>query len=416
MNRILPILFSLLISSSAYAQHNISGHLKTQITFTDFRAQDLQNVLGSKNSLSNQLDFRLNYEYMHDRFKFDAQTEALSLYSNALDTQRSILNQNPFALSQSLLINDRRRLFDLTNEFQDDTEVTSVVRLDRLSASYLGDQTVLKVGRQALSWGNSLIFQAIDPFNPFSPTEIDKDYKTGDDMVYSQYLFESGADIQAIVIPRRDPLTGNLNGDQSTFASKFKGTLSDFEIEYDLVAGRHYDENILGIGISKPIGEALWRFDASYTEINSGNNIWNIVTNIDQSWVIRDTNVYGYLELYHSGLGTSENNYQTIKPALLDRINRGELFTIGKNYLASGLRIELTPLVNFYPVNILNLADRSGFAQFKIQYDFLQNTSLLIGLNLPYGDRGTEFGGIPTGTGSYLTAGTSGYLRLSFFF
>ena len=48
------------------------------------------------------------------------------------------------------------------------------------------DHVVMRFGRQAITWGNGLVFNAMDIFNPFDPAAVDKEYKTGDDMIYGQ--------------------------------------------------------------------------------------------------------------------------------------------------------------------------------------------------------------------------------------
>ena len=56
-------------------------------------------------------------------------------------------------------------------------------RLDRLSVTFQPYWGTLQIGRQALTWGNGFLFNPMDLFNPFSPTQIDREYKPGDDMV-----------------------------------------------------------------------------------------------------------------------------------------------------------------------------------------------------------------------------------------
>ena len=60
----------------------------------------------------------------------------------------------------------------------------------------------LRFGRQALSWGNGLFYAPMDLVNPFDPAAIDTEYKAGDDMLYLQYLQDSGNDLQAAVVVR----------------------------------------------------------------------------------------------------------------------------------------------------------------------------------------------------------------------
>ena len=73
---------------------------------------------------------------------------------------------------------------------------------------------------------------------------------------------------------------------------------------------------------------------------------------------------------------------------------RGELFTLGRDYLAGGITIEMSPLIYLTPNMFVNLGDGSGLAKVVGQYDFKQNWQGLLALNLPFGGSGTEFGGL----------------------
>jgi len=78
---------------------------------------------------------------------------------------------------------------------------------------------------QFISWGNGMVFTPVDIFNPFDPAAVDKEYKTGDDMLYGQYLFSNGNDLQGVAVVRRDLRTGGVEGDQSSLAFKCHGFL-----------------------------------------------------------------------------------------------------------------------------------------------------------------------------------------------
>ena len=87
---------------------------------------------------------------------------------------------------------------------RDDSSDFILHRLDRLSLGYTSESLVMRLGRQAVTWGNGLVFYPMDIFNPFNPVAIDKDYKTGDDMLYGQWTTYQGNDWQMILLPRRD--------------------------------------------------------------------------------------------------------------------------------------------------------------------------------------------------------------------
>ena len=74
--------------------------------------------------------------------------------------------------------------------------------IDRASVTFTTDNLVLRAGRQAITWGSGMVFHPSDIVAPFAPDAIDTTYKPGVDMLYGQYLFDNGADIQAIVVPR----------------------------------------------------------------------------------------------------------------------------------------------------------------------------------------------------------------------
>ena len=121
---------------------------------------------------------------------FDQQVEALVRpLSNGLADMTTIF---------SPVLSDDRRLIDLTHLISQEDNSVIVHRLDRFAIDYTGTQTVARAGRQAVSWGNGLIYTPMDFFNPFDPATVDKEYKTGDDMLYGQYLRNNGDDLQAV--------------------------------------------------------------------------------------------------------------------------------------------------------------------------------------------------------------------------
>ncbi len=88
---------------------------------------------------------------------------------------------------------------------------------------YTGDKAVARFGRQALTWGNGMIYTPMDILNPFDPAAVDKEYKLGDDMLYGQYARDNGDDLQGVVVFRRNLETGDVDQDWSSFALKYHG-------------------------------------------------------------------------------------------------------------------------------------------------------------------------------------------------
>ena len=316
------------------------------------------------------------------------------------------------------MINDDRRWWDLTYSFGDDDKTAFIHRLDRLNVGYTTDHTAWRFGRQAISWGNGMIFTPMDVFNPFDPAAVDKEYKSGDDMLYGQYLFDSGNDLQGVAIVRRDPRTGKVESDHSSLAFKYHGFLGANEI--DLLAAQHYGDQLLGAGGITDIGGAVWRGDLTWTHTDL-DNVFSAATSLSYSWNWGGKNISGVLEYYYSGFGQKNGAYSTLdllqNPDLLKRLGRGELFTLARHYIAASATVEMTPLLMLIPNFFINLEDPSALAQLVVQYDWKQNLLVLGALNLPLGPNGSEYGGIQAPVDDlYFSTGPSVFAQLAWYF
>jgi hypothetical protein len=124
-------------------------------------------------------------------------------------------------------------------------------------------------------------------------------------------------------------------------------------------------------------------------------------------------------EYFFNGFGIANLgvNPVTLDPALLARLERGELFTLGRHELAGGVRFEWTPLVTVAPTVIVNATDGSVFALMQAQYDWRQNLVLFAGVQAGLGSRGTEYGGVQVDDLSgYLAPATRVWTRLDRYF
>ena len=393
------------------------GHVKFQYTYTDYRSDDINAVFGGTPARDQNLDLRLKAENRTGPWEFVAHYEVLAVAGDTLEARdRMAAAGVPLYRTVSGLPDDSRQLFDLTRETADRTRLDAEQRLDRLYVGYSSTRQTLRVGRQAVTWGNGLVFQTLDFVNPFSPIAIDKDYKTGEDMLYGQWLVSEKNDVEAMVVPRRDPATDRVEGDQSSYALKYRWRFSGVDV--DLLAARHFAENLAGIGVVKSVGGAVWRLDLSYTNLEHGGSATSLATNLDYSWMWGGKNVYGYVEYFLNGVGESNRvNYATPNAELSERIARGELFTLARDYAALGLQVEFTPLFNLYTNLIANLDDGSKYLQLRGAHDWQQNVQLMTGVNLPFGNRGTEYGGVPVaGTSSFASTGKSVYLKGTYYF
>jgi hypothetical protein len=315
-------------------------------------------------------------------------------------------------------VEDDRRLMDLTKAISDDDDAILYHRLDRLSLTLQKERLLVRLGRQAVTWGNGFLFNPMDLFNPFAPTDIEREYKVGDDMTLAQFTLGRSSDLQFLFVPRRDPSTGDLERDASSLAGKAHFAMNS--TEFDIMAARHYEDHVVGVGFSGYLGDAAWRFDTTWTFLNEKsdeNDFLSLTANMDYSWVWMEKNFYGFVELFYNGLGDDKYVDSLFKKAVAERLERGELFALGRFYLAWHIRMEVHPLVNLFVTVINNCEDPSGIFQPRLTWDVTQDIQFTCGGNIFYGGGDTEYGGfrIPP-TDILIKSPDSAYMWLAYYF
>jgi hypothetical protein len=196
-------------------------------------------------------DFRLiNETFFSDQVYFEGAYELILFGGDTRRAQKKLADIFPNFPSGPLFaeiqLNDDRRLFDLTSTIHETDNYVLFQRLDRLYLAMLPDWGSLRIGRQAITWGNGLIFNPMDLFNPFPPAAIDRDYKVGDDLAAAQVPLSEIGDVQALYVPRRNPQTENVEWDQSALAGKLHVAAGTTEV--DIMAAKNYDDFVGGIG------------------------------------------------------------------------------------------------------------------------------------------------------------------------
>ena len=390
------------------------GHAKYLFLFNTFPDDSLfRDAIGTP-SVDQFGDLRLKFGWQKDRVKLVTDYQLLAGKGDGFTLANSLPGN---VLIPERIPTDRFRLMDLTHVISQDNDSEIVHRLDRLYVDITSTNAVARVGRQAVSWGNGLIYTPMDFFNPFDPAAVDKEYKTGDDMLYGQYLRQNGDDLQAVWVFRRD-IDGEVTSDVDSIAAKYHGFAG--EHEYDLLLAEHFDDTVFGIGGISSVGGAIWRGDITLTDTET-DEVFSLVTSLSYSWIGWSRNISGILEYFYNGFGIADDDYSPAalasNPDLVERIVRGELFTLGRNYVAASVMIEITPLWLLTPNAFINASDGSMLAQLVSSYDFKQDWQLLAALAVPIGASGTEFGGIDSGVnGETFSTGVSLYAQLAWYF
>jgi hypothetical protein len=401
--------------ASAQTEWTFGGHVKAQSVYATYPDNSVFNDILGSGSLDNALETRIKIHAKRDQWDFKVHYQFIAIYADTLQLAERFPDS---ALPVDKVISDDRRWWNLTHSTDYGQKTAIINRLDRLSIGYSTEHTAWRFGRQAISWGNGMIFSPMDIFNPFDPAAVDKEYKTGDDMLYGQYLFDNGNDIQGVAVVRRNPRNGQVEADQSSLAFKYHGFLGSNE--FDILAAQHYGDQVLGVGGIRNIGGAVWRGDLTWTDTPL-ENVFSAATSLSYSWTWGGRNVSGLIEYYYNGFGQKDGEYTVAdllrNPELLARLDRGELYTIARQYLAASAMIEMSPLLMITPNVFVNLQDPSALAQLVVQYSWKQNLVVLGSLNIPIGPDGSEYGGIPAPVnGRYFSTGPGFFAQLAWYF
>jgi hypothetical protein len=369
-------LLLLIVSVPAFADetsYEFGGHSKLRLLAQGYPDDSLFRDLIGASSIDGAGELRLDFSAQNKQWSFHADYQLVVLNSDFL----------PLGLPE-----DDSRLFDLTSILNDGDKNAALHRLDRFWVGYAGEKTVVRFGRQALSWGNGLIYAPMDLVNPFDPATIDTEYKTGDDMLYMQYLRDNGDDIQGAVVFRRNVSNGDVESDEATIALKYHGFAG--ENEYDVLVAENFGNTVVGLGYSRGVGGAIWRSDVVVTH-SSDDTVTEFVSNLSYSWAWGEKNVSAAVEYYYDGLD--------------------------RHYVAGSLMIEMSPLWMLTPTVLSNVNDPSALLQLVTQYSLSDNMTFLGSLNVPIGANGTEFGGPESDVpGRYLSMDAGVFAQFAWYF
>ena len=388
------------------------GHIKVQGAVSWPDDESVFEPVGTGTYYDGYTEFRLKNKL------FFSKSAYLETHYEAILSGGDTRSKGNESLVVSGPVEDDRRFFDLTKTISENNDYILYHRLDRLSLTLLPKWGVICIGRQAVTWGNGLLFNPMDLFNPFSPTDIERDYKIGDDLISTEFFVSKIGDFQFLYVPGRDPSNGDVEWNQSSLAGKLH--FASGTTEFDIMAARHYTDEVVGFGSTGYLGNAALRLDATWTFVHDdsdSDDYLALVANMDYSWVWWEKNLYGFVEFYFNGLGDDDYTEAYADPEINERLARGEIFTLGRTYISGHIRVELHPLFNVYLTIINNPADPSGVLQPRAIWDIAQNVQITFGGNIYYGGKGTEYGGfrIP-GTSLLNKPPDSAFLWLTYFF
>lgn len=269
-------------------------------------------------------------------------------------------------------------LFDLSREIADHQDLFWRHNLYRFYLTYSKRELNLTVGRQRVAWGQARIWNPTDLFNPVSPLRIEREQRTGVDAVNIDYSFGPLAGLNIVYAPGNERTEGSAG-------ARVRTNIRGYDLS--IMTGEFREDKVMGLDFAGNIGDSGFRGEGVFTDQKEGRDFSRIVLSWDYNF---QDSLYLLLEyLYNGGnLGRDASHLNITAFS-------GEIVTRNRNFLASGIGYDLTPLARFDLYSIYDIDGGSLFFNPGIRYNILRDLDWVAGAQIFSGDEGSEYGPFP---------------------
>lgn len=269
--------------------------------------------------------------------------------------------------------------------------------IDRANARIHLRRADLTVGRQAIGWGRGVMFTSIDLFAPFSPLEVDREWRPGVDAARADIQLTDRSSVD-LVAAFGDTL------DRSAFAARARGFAGNVDVE--VAGGRRGQDEFVGVTSSAAVGDAEVHGEAAVFRVPAGID-HDVVAKVVLGGSYRfpvGNGVLACAEYHYSGFGAEhpeEIPALLTAPSFAGRFARGDTQILARHAVGVTGSYEVSPEISYSGQWLHNPGDRSGIVAPAMTYTFNDAVSVLGTVYAPYGrppDRGvlrSEYGAAP---------------------
>ncbi|HET7699015.1 MAG TPA: hypothetical protein VFK57_25070 [Vicinamibacterales bacterium] len=264
--------------------------------------------------------------------------------------------------------------------------------IDRAAVRLRLPRMDVTAGRQAIGWGRGTLFGAVDLFAPFTPLEVDREWRRGVDAVRAEIKITDRVSMDAVAAFDRTRAG-------STGAVRVRGYSRRIDLE--VLGGSRAGEPFAGTAASAAIGDMEFHADASFFRAD-GAAVGKAVAGGSYR-IPLGKGIFTCAEYHYSGFGARASS--GIAAALGDprfraRYLRGDTQILGRHALAVLASYEHSAAVSASAQWLHSPSDASGLVVPSITYTVDDRWSVLSSIYLPYGRGGRdgvarEFGATP---------------------
>ncbi|MCB9785642.1 MAG: hypothetical protein H6744_03000 [Deltaproteobacteria bacterium] len=262
--------------------------------------------------------------------------------------------------------------------------------IDRLSVRVYLPSADLAIGRQAITWGTSLLFTTSDVWAAFSPYDLDTSQKRGIDAV--RLITQLGERVELdLVLADRGSLADLSGGARATF---YLGSADLY-----LAAAKVWDELSLMAGVAAAVGSFKLRAEANLPWSLDADALQTPRATLGADWFGPD--IVLTLEAHLGGTGTAHKDRYLQHALQNEPLNRGEVYLLGRWYAGAAASWKPMPLLTLSLSALANLQDPSLLLAPRVAWEVSADVSLALGAfsglgahpeALPTPSLGSEFG------------------------
>jgi len=284
--------------------------------------------------------------------------------------------------------------------------------LDRAWVAYQPGWGAVTVGRQAIGFGRGEFFGAVDILAPFSPLELDREWRRGVDAAQADVRIGDRLSVNAVAAAGSNPLAAGapVTRDDSAFAGRVRGDLGWLDAE--VIAGRRGRDGLAGVSASLPLGGPeihgegavfLTRGDVPDSGLLGARNAVPKAVVGGSNHFAWGQGVDVALEYHYSGFGLKDVSTLPswlATPGYAARILRGDTQIPGRQAGSLNVSWPFTPLTTLSLHWVQSLVDRSGALAPALTWNFAESVTLAasgvvgFGAGPSGGVPRTQFGGL----------------------
>jgi hypothetical protein len=270
--------------------------------------------------------------------------------------------------------------------------------LDRMLFTWKTKFADILVGRQAIAWGSARVINPTDVLAPFAFNELDQEERRGVDALRLRIPLGVMDELDMGFVAGKDFKSDNnaffLRGKTYKFQTDISGVLMEFR--------KHL---LLGLDVARAIGGAGFWLEAAYVipdffreeKDPEEKNYFRASVGMDYNL---NSKTYGFVEYHFNSAGKNDpEQYNDLFN--LAAYRDGSVYLLGKHYINIGSTYQLSPLLPFTGLLILNLSDWSLILSPRFEYNIAENIYLSAGAYLGWGKNPepvlmrSEFGSYP---------------------